>query len=406
MFEKCIMACERFVHDNTELSFIFYRRPSKPGTQELMTPGSKSQAIRPTFCLEAYDYDLPELLIAQNPPQTRDLSRLLTMGKGDESQTVGVFDDILDHLPRHSLIVVNNSRVVPGRLRTVEEHGGGVEMLLLTPLNLLHRAQRTEGPKVMVTGDVLLRPAKKAKIGKVFNFSEIQAKVLKKGDFGQTKVELSWPSKLSLEQILRASGEIPLPPYIRRPSDQQDLERYQTVYADEQESGSIAAPTAGLHFTPLLRDKLVQAGHEWAEVTLYVGYGTFSPIRCDDIRDHRMHGEYVKLSAHTVDAVRRAKQEGRAVIAVGTTSMRTLEGVAAIRGGAEAFEGWLDTYIYPGFEFQIVDGLITNFHLPKSSLLVLVSAFAGRERILAAYRRAVAEGFRFFSYGDAMFIRP
>nr|WP_051434703.1 tRNA preQ1(34) S-adenosylmethionine ribosyltransferase-isomerase QueA [Desulfonatronum lacustre] len=371
-----------------------------------MTPGLKSQDIRPTFCLDAYDYDLPESLIAQNPPQTRDLSRLLIMGKDDESQAVGVFDDILDHLPRRSLIVVNNSRVVPGRLRTVGEHGGGMEMLLLTPLNLLRRAQRTEGRNVVVTGDVLLRPAKKAKVGKEFQFSEIQAKVLEKGAFGQTKVELSWPSESSLEKILRASGEIPLPPYIRRPSDQRDLERYQTVYADEKEAGSIAAPTAGLHFTPLLRDKLVQAGHEWAEVTLYVGYGTFSPIRCDDIRDHRMHGEYVKLSTHTVDAVRRAKQEGRTVIAVGTTSMRTLEGVAAIRGGAEPFEGWLDTYIYPGFEFQIVDGLITNFHLPKSSLLVLVSAFAGRERILAAYRRAVAEGFRFFSYGDAMFIRP
>lgn len=279
-------------------------------------------------------------------------------------------------------------------------------MLLLTPVNLLCRDQRTVGSKSVVTGDVLLRPAKRAKIGKEFHFSDIQAKILEKGHFGQTKVELSWPSKLSLEQILRNSGEIPLPPYIRRSSDQLDLERYQTVYADEQESGSIAAPTAGLHFTPMLRDKLIQAGHEWAEVTLYVGYGTFSPIRCDDIRDHRMHGEYVKITQDATEAVRRAKQEGRAVVAVGTTSMRTLEGVAAIRGGVEPFEGWLDTYIYPGFTFQVVDGLITNFHLPKSSLLVLVSAFAGRERILAAYRRAVAEGFRFFSYGDAMLIRP
>ncbi|WP_407637384.1 tRNA preQ1(34) S-adenosylmethionine ribosyltransferase-isomerase QueA [Desulfonatronum thiodismutans] len=366
----------------------------------------KSKDIPSRFCLDAYDYHLPETLIAQNPPQTRDGSRLLITGKGDDSPEVGVFEDILDHLPRRSLIVVNNSRVVPGRLRTVGEHGGGMEMLLLTPLNLLRRAQRTERRKSMVASDVLLRPAKKAKVGKVFQFSEIQARVLEKGEFGQTKVELSWPSELVLEKILRTSGEIPLPPYIRRPSDQRDLERYQTVYADEQEAGSIAAPTAGLHFTPLLRDKLIQAGHEWAEVTLYVGYGTFSPIRCDDIRDHRMHGEYVKITQGVAEAVRRAKQEGRAVVAVGTTSMRTLEGVAAIQGGVEPFEGWLDTYICPGFTFQVVDGLITNFHLPKSSLLVLVSAFAGRERILAAYRRAVAEGFRFFSYGDAMFIRP
>ncbi len=371
-----------------------------------MPPGTKSKDIPSKFYLDTYDYHLPESLIAQKPSQTREGSRLLIMGKGDESPEVGVFEDILGHLPRRSLIVVNNSRVVPGRLRTFGEHGGCVEMLLLTPLNLLRRAQRTEKRKSFVTGDVLLRPAKKAKIGIVFQFSEIQAKVLEKGAFGQTKVELSWPSELSLEQILRVSGEIPLPPYIRRPSDQQDQERYQTVYADDQEAGSIAAPTAGLHFTSPLRDKLIQAGHEWAEVTLYVGYGTFSPIRSDDIRDHRMHGEYVKLTQSTAEAVRRAKHEGRAIVAVGTTSMRTLEGVAAILGGVEPFEGWLDTYIYPGFTFQVVDRLITNFHLPKSSLLVLVSAFAGRERILAAYRRAVAEGFRFFSYGDAMLIRP
>ncbi|PTN36532.1 tRNA preQ1(34) S-adenosylmethionine ribosyltransferase-isomerase QueA [Desulfonatronum sp. SC1] len=372
-----------------------------------MTPLSISRNISPTFSLDAYDYYLPESLIAQNPPQSREASRLLIMGRGDDlPPAVGVFNDVLEHLPRGSLIVVNNSRVVPGRLRTVGEHGGGMELLLLTPLNLLRRDQRTVGARAVATSDVLLRPAKKARVGKVLNFSEIQVTVLEKGEFGQTKVELSWPTYLSLEEFLRSNGEIPLPPYIRRPSDQRDLERYQTVYADEQETGSIAAPTAGLHFTPLLRDKLIQAGHEWAEVTLYVGYGTFSPIRCDDIRDHRMHGEYVKITQGAAEAVRRAKQEGRAIVAVGTTSLRTLEGVAAVRGGVEPFEGWLDTYIYPGFSFQVVDGLITNFHLPKSSLLVLVSAFAGRERILAAYRRAMAEGFRFFSYGDAMFIRP
>jgi S-adenosylmethionine:tRNA ribosyltransferase-isomerase len=371
-----------------------------------MTPEQKIKDIKSRFCLDAYDYHLPESLIAQNPPKTRNGSRILIIGRRDESSVIGMFDDILDHLPQRSLIVVNNSRVVPGRLRTVGEHGGVMEMLLLTPLKLLQRAQRTDGRKFVVTGDVLLRPAKKVKIGKVFEFNEIQVKILEKGEFGQAKVELSWPSMLSLERIFQVSGEIPLPPYIRRPSDQEDLERYQTVYADSNEAGSIAAPTAGLHFTPLLRDKLIQAGHEWAEVTLYVGYGTFSPIRCDDIRDHRMHGEYVKISQSTAEAIRHAKKEGRMIVGVGTTSMRTLEGVASVHGGVEPFEGWLDTYIYPGFRFQVVDGLITNFHLPKSSLLVLVSAFAGQERILAAYRRAVAEGFRFFSYGDAMLIRP
>ncbi len=373
-----------------------------------MYPGSKPEDFCDSglFRLDDYDYDLPESLIAQHPPQNRDGSRLLILGRGNGSISVGVFDDIIGRLPRHSLIVANNSRVIPGRLRTVGEHGGNMEMLLLTPLSLLRGVQRIEGGKSLVTCDVLLRPAKKAKVGKVFQFNEILVKVLEKNEFGQTRVELSWPTERSLEQIFQTTGEIPLPPYIRRPSDQGDLERYQTIYADEKEGGSIAAPTAGLHFTTSLHDKLIQAGHEWAEVTLYVGYGTFSPIRCADIRDHKMHGEYVKLSGDTAEAVSRAKREGRPVIAVGTTSMRTLEGVAAIRGGVEAFDGWLDTYIYPGFTFQVVDGMITNFHLPKSSLLVLVSAFAGREQILAAYRRAVAEGFRFFSYGDAMLIRP
>lgn len=381
----------------------FYSRPSNPGTQEQMPPESNPKDCRDTseFHLHAYDYELPEGLIAQHPREERDRSRLLVLGRRDDSLDQTTFDTLPDRLPARSLIVVNNSWVTPGRLRSAE-----MEMLLLTPLKLITGTPSRDGLHMVSPVDVLLRPAKKARLGRVFHFEAIQAAVLEKGEFGQTRVELRWPIESSLEELLGKFGEIPIPPYIRRTPEPGDVERYQTIYADAREFGSMAAPTAGLHFTATLRDRLVQAGHEWVETTLYVGYGTFSPIRCEDIRDHRMHGEYVKLTRRTMDEVLRAKAEGRAIIAVGTTSMRTLEGIAALRGRLETFEGWLDTYISPGFDFQVVDGLITNFHLPKSSLLVLVSAFAGRERILAAYRRAVAENFRFFSYGDAMYIRP
>lgn len=366
---------------------------------QIPTPGERS-----IFSLHEYDYYLPATLIAQHPKKNRDASRLLALNRKNGAIRIGQFADLLEILPPQALIVVNNSRVIPGRLRNAD--GDAKEMLILTPLTLLQRDQTTHNHKSRVEAEVLLRPARKGVPGKEIRFGKLQARVLHKEDFGKTRVELMWDARDSLEEILMHSGEIPLPPYIRRPADHRDRERYQTSYASADETGSIAAPTAGLHLTPEFRQRLLQAGHEWAEVTLFVGYGTFSPIREQDIRKHQMHAEYVKISKDTADAIQLAQQSGRAIVAVGTTSMRTIEGVAAKLGAVEPFEGWLDTYIYPGFDFQVVKGLITNFHLPRSSLLVLVSAFAGRDQILTAYRKAVAERFQFFSYGDAMFIHP
>ena len=256
----------------------------------------------------------------------------------------------------------------------------------------------------------------------MLDFGELQAEVLKKGDFGRHTLRLFW--KGNLTDILEKAGKLPLPPYIRREQDEDDISRYQTMYAREDKKGSVAAPTAGLHFTEKMCGRLLSRGVEWAEVTLHVGYGTFSPVREEDIRQHPMHAEYAEIPYETVEAVRRAKRDGRPVIAVGTTSARTLEGAAeacaregkwlfspeGISGSSPdssqaGWSGWTSIFIYPGFSFRVADGLITNFHLPKSSLLMLVSALAGRERILRAYAHAVEEGYRFFSYGDAMLIR-
>ena len=197
----------------------------------------------------------------------------------------------------------------------------------------------------------------------------------------------------------------PLPPYIKRTDAEEDLSRYQTIYSREDKTGSVAAPTAGLHFTPEMRETLKARGFQWADVTLYVGYGTFSPVRSADIRGHRMHREYVEMPEATALAIAEAKREGRPVIAVGTTSLRSMEGVAELCGRVQPFTGWTDIFLYPGRPFRVVDGLLTNFHLPESSLIMLVSALAGRERVLAAYAEAVSRGYRFFSYGDAMLIR-
>lgn len=357
------------------------------------------------FALDDYAYQLPENLIAQSPATSRDQSRLLVVSRAKSEIKSSKFTDLLQHIPEKSLIIANNSSVVPGRIRTRSADGSAKEMLILSPLDLLQQSTIQHGTTFTVTATALLRPSKKVQLGQVIAFGELEVQVLEKKSFGQCLVRLTWKDQ-DLESILRQIGEMPLPPYIRRLPEKMDTERYQTVYASHTEKGSIAAPTAGLHFTNQMREQLLDAGHFWAEVTLYVGYGTFSPIRCSDIRDHQMHSEYVKVREETVEMVRKAKKDRRTIIAVGTTSMRTLEGVTALKGHIQPFTGWLDTYISPGFQFKIVDGLITNFHLPKSSLLVLISAFAGREKILAAYRRAIEEKYRFFSYGDAMLIAP
>ncbi|MBO4300719.1 MAG: tRNA preQ1(34) S-adenosylmethionine ribosyltransferase-isomerase QueA, partial [Desulfovibrio sp.] len=297
------------------------------------------------------------------------------------------------------------SRVVQARLLGRRETGGKVEFLLLTPLPLLVRHARIlKSGEHQAEAEGLVRCGGNLHEGECLDFGAgIQVTVLEMGHFGHRRVLLSW--KGDLQQAFAATGHIPLPPYIKRSDESEDACRYQTVYARPDKTGSVAAPTAGLHFTETMRAALAAAGFGWAEVTLYVGYGTFSPVRCQDIRDHRMHKEYVEIPETTVAAIDDARLHGRPVVAVGTTSLRALEGVAEQCGRLQAFTGWTDIFFYPGARFRVVDGLLTNFHLPESTLLMLVAAFAGRQRVLTAYAEAVQQGYRFFSYGDAMLIR-
>lgn len=354
--------------------------------------------------LEAYDFPLPEERIAQFPPAERGGSRLLCVPRHASAGAIRheEFCRLADCLPPGSLLVANNSRVLPARLTGRRAATGGkAEFLLLTPLPLLQAHARADGT-CEAEAQGLLRTGGRPEPGEALEFDGgISLRIIEREGFGRHKVLLRWRGEL--EKLFSMAGSLPLPPYIRRSPQCSDLERYQTVYADGGKTGSVAAPTAGLHFTPGIREELIARGFEWREITLYVGYGTFSPVRCPDIREHVMHAEYAEICAETAQAVLRAKREGRPVVAVGTTSLRTLEGVAS-SGPVRPFSGWLDIFIYPGFGFRVADGLLTNFHLPKSSLLMLVSAFAGRERILGCYAEAVERGYNFFSYGDAMLI--
>ncbi len=372
------------------------------------------------FSLDSYDYVLPEERIAQHPPEVRGTSRLMILDRTETLPKDSVFDRLPDFLPERALLVANNSRVVPARLFGKKPSGGKAEMLLLTPPVLLEKqACPVPDNSFSAEAEALLRPGRSIREGDVLDFGPLRAEVMEKRDFGRHVLRLIWRG--SLTAILESVGKLPLPPYIHREQEAEDLSRYQTMYARSDKKGSVAAPTAGLHFTEEMRNRLRESGVDWVEVTLHVGYGTFSPVRENDIRQHPMHAEYAEIPAATLEAVRRAKREKRPVIAVGTTSARTLEGAAEAcaregvelfsdtnSGGAsciESWSGWTNIFIYPGFKFRAVDGLITNFHLPRSSLLMLVSALAGRERILRAYEHAVKEGYRFFSYGDAMLIR-
>jgi S-adenosylmethionine:tRNA ribosyltransferase-isomerase len=374
----------------------------------------------PEYDLAGYAFALPEELIAQEPIPERGASRLMTLDRNTGAANIGLFKDILHLLPERCLLIANNSRVFPARLHGRRPTGGKVEFLLLTPPPLLpegHREAALLAGRQEALAEGLLRSSKQVREGEEILFGpDLSLKVQEWGSFGHCRVSLSWQGRLTA--LLARYGAMPLPPYIRRPAGAEDARRYQTTYARADKAGSVAAPTAGLHFTPQLRKALEASGREWAEVTLYVGYGTFSPVRCRDIREHPMHAEYAELPAKTAQAVARAKAEGRAVIAVGTTSARVLEGIRQREGqkhgqenpaGSEhdalsEYAGWINIFLYPGKEFKIIDGLITNFHLPESSLLMLVCALAGREAVLAAYRQAVQERFRFFSYGDAMLI--
>jgi S-adenosylmethionine:tRNA ribosyltransferase-isomerase len=354
------------------------------------------------YDLNGYDFELPEKLIAQTPAETRQESRLLILDRSRDNLRESGFSSLADLLPENALLVTNNTKVLPARLIGRKATGGKVEFLMLTPIALIQEEAADNGWK-RATVRGLLKASKGPRVGDTVDFGpDLRLTVREKREFGQAAVDLFW--KGDLVSLFMSQGHIPLPPYIRREDRAEDRERYQTLYSREDKLGSVAAPTAGLHFTPDVLDALTRKNITRAEVTLYVGYGTFSPIRCRDIREHAMHSEYIEIPPDTAEAVATAKAEGRPVVAVGTTSTRALESMVRATGGIHPYAGWTDIFISPGYRFQVIDHLITNFHLPRSSLIIMISALAGRERVLAAYRHAVKEEFRFFSYGDAMLI--
>ena len=366
------------------------------------------------YLLSSYRFDLPDAQIAQFPPDQRGQSRLLVMPRKADHPSIlelehGLFADLAQKLPENSLLIGNNSKVLQARLQGMRPTGGKVEFLLLSPLPLvvasaIPRPRSSEPGWFEAEASGLVRAGGRINEGDTITFGAgISVTVLESGPFGQRRVKLAW--KGDLAEAFAATGHIPLPPYIKRPDDDEDQSRYQTIYAKQDKIGSVAAPTAGLHFTEEHMNALAARGCAWAEVTLYVGYGTFSPVRSDDIRHHRMHREYIEIPEATAAAIHEAKAQKRPVIAVGTTAVRALEGVEELCGRVQPFTGWTDIFLYPGRPFKVVDGIITNFHLPESSLLMMISGFAGRQRVLDAYAEAVRKGYRFFSYGDAMLIR-
>lgn len=349
-----------------------------------------------SYRLEDYDYDLPEHLVAQTPSPERDRCNLMVLHRGSGMVEHRRFWDLPSYLRAGDVLVMNDTRVVPARLLGVKETGGRVELLVLDPYKPPEEG-RAEGYRCLVKSS---KPAKKGL--RLLVEGHVAARVVQRFENGQVLVSFDHDNLL---EFLEAKGRVPLPPYIRRAEAeerQEDRADYQTVYA--QEPGAVAAPTAGLHFTRELLDTLETLGVELVRITLHVGFGTFAPVRAEDIREHVMHSEMVRVSEEAAARIQKAKKEGRRVIAVGTTVVRTLEWTACRYGAVTAVSGFCDHYIYPGYTFRVVDGMITNFHLPKTSLLLLVSAFAGREKILDAYREAIRRQYRFFSYGDAMFI--
>ncbi|HIZ79751.1 MAG TPA: tRNA preQ1(34) S-adenosylmethionine ribosyltransferase-isomerase QueA [Candidatus Lachnoclostridium stercorigallinarum] len=333
-------------------------------------------------------FDLPQELIAQDPLEDRSASRLLVLDKDTGEIQHRVFKDIVSYLRKGDCLVINDTKVIPARLYGVkEETQAKIEVLLL---------KRREKD----VWEVLVKPGKKARPGTVIQFGEglLTGTVIDVVEEGNRLIRFSYEG--IFEEILDQLGQMPLPPYITH--QLKDKNRYQTVYAKHE--GSAAAPTAGLHFTEELLRRIREKGVEIAHVTLHVGLGTFRPVKVDNVQDHHMHSEFYIVEPEEAEKINRTKREGGRVICVGTTSCRTLESAAGEDGILKAGSGWTDIFIYPGYRFKILDALITNFHLPESTLVMLVSALAGREHVLAAYEEAVREKYRFFSFGDAMFI--
>ena len=335
-----------------------------------------------------FDYDLPEELIAQDPLEDRSSSRLMVLDKKTGEVSHHIFKEIIKYLRPGDCLVLNNSKVIPARLYGVKE-GTMAKIEIL----LLKRKQND-------VWETLVKPGKKAKPGTKIIFGDgiLTGEVIDVVDDGNRLIQFSYDG--IFEEILDKLGQMPLPPYITH--QLKDKNRYQTVYA--KYDGSAAAPTAGLHFTKELLNEVKEKGVDIAEVTLHVGLGTFRPVKVDNVLDHHMHSEFYMVSQEAADKINNAKKNGGRIISVGTTSTRTLESAADENGMLHECSGWTDIFIYPGYKFKVIDCLITNFHLPQSTLVMLVSALAGREHILSAYKKAVEEKYRFFSFGDAMFI--
>lgn len=355
------------------------------------------------FDIESYDYDLPEKNIAQFPPEKRDASRLLVLDGITGSITDRMFGDFPEMLSAGDLLVVNDTKVFPARLMGRKKTGGRVEMLILGYPEHGGESVGTNFPPGWETARVtaLLKCSKRPKPGDRIIFGPgFEAMVQELFADGKVRAELHYSGALG--DLLDNYGMMPLPPYISRKEGEmpQDRDRYQTVYATR--TGAVAAPTAGLHFTDDLLDEIGRRGVDRVSITLHVGYGTFAPVRVDDIREHRIHSEYIDISDEAARKINETRDKGKKIWVVGTTTARALEFAADENGRVSAAGGWCDLYIYPGYRFKVVKNLITNFHLPKSSLLYLVSALAGRERIMQAYRHAVDNNYRFYSYGDAM----
>ena len=339
--------------------------------------------------MNLYDYNLPGEMIAQKPAETRDKARLMVLDIGRNSISHKIFTDLPDFLNQDDLLVINDTKVFPARLiGKKEKTGSAVEIFLLRSYD--------NG-----TWDALSRPAKRLKEGSLINFGNglLRAEVINMGSNGHVRV--NFESEYDINTAVDMLGKTPLPPYIKREPDNSDIERYQTVYA--QKRGAVAAPTAGLHFTDKILNELVFRGVEKATVTLHVGIGTFRPLSEEEAKECRLHSEYCSLPESTVRMVKECRTKGSRVIAVGTTTARVLES-ASTSGEIKPFDGWTDIFIKPPYKFRSVDSLITNFHLPRSSLFIMVCAFAGRERILTAYKKAIRQRYRFYSYGDAMLI--
>lgn len=339
---------------------------------------------------EDFDFDLPEKLIAQTPLKNRETSRLLVVEQATDKMADKHFTDILDELHPGDALVMNDTRVLPARLHGVKpDTGGQLEVLLLV---------NQEGNR----WETLIKPARRAKVGTEIHFGDgrLKAKVVEELDHGGRIIDFMYEGVFL--EILESLGEMPLPPYIKEQLE--DPERYQTVYA--KENGSAAAPTAGLHFTKELLQKIEEKGVKLVYLTLHVGLGTFRPVSVENVDEHEMHREFYRLTEEAAETLREVKASGGRIVAVGTTSIRTLETIGTkFEGQLQADSGWTDIFIYPGYEFKIVDAFSTNFHLPKSTLVMLVSAFLGKELTMEAYAHAVSEEYRFFSFGDAMFVK-